>query len=139
MTKFENMRFFINNDKELSEKIQKRLFELGYVWRGGKKEFLHPNAILYLYTHEDGRVSYSVTSCSRENYPLKTYEDIMSEEKEEYMIKKQKLFVCKTCGNRGCFDTDGGLPTCGCCNKEEVKLRHVNGGQVFQTTEKGVI
>ena len=101
MTKFENMKFFINNDKELSKNIQERLFELGYVSEGSKESKFYDFKIFYLYTHKEGVISYSSRSDCREDYPLKTLEDIMSEPNEyKYtfiealeLAEKGKMFV----------------------------------------------
>ena len=65
------------------------------------------------------------------------FEDDMKEEKEEYMIKKQKLFECKTCGDSGYIDTDGGLATCGYCNKEEKEEYNLTLGQAIDLLLKG--
>ena len=83
MTKFENMKFFINNDKELSKKVQERLFELGNSWQGGRESTSFDcSEMIYLYTKCNGKMTYASRFDTRQDYPLKTLEDIMSEPNE---------------------------------------------------------
>jgi len=58
MSKYKAMKFWIGDDPELSEKVQKLLFSMGYTWLSGSVEIKHTEEGC-LYASRGGRVTQS--------------------------------------------------------------------------------
>jgi hypothetical protein len=58
MTKFKEMKFWIGDDAELSERIQNILFGAGYKWSDGSLA-VGETGMPSLYAHEDGNITYA--------------------------------------------------------------------------------
>ena len=69
--KFVRAAFYIGGDKELSEAVQKKLFEMGYDWEyvGRGQNVVELRGKNYIYTNTDGFLTYSYThACGYEKY-----------------------------------------------------------------------
>jgi hypothetical protein len=53
---FHQMKFWIGDDPELSERVQKILFSMGYSWYSGD-QYIEHTEVEALYTHENGNVT----------------------------------------------------------------------------------
>lgn len=59
MSEYKKMKFWIGDDPDLSERVQKLLFGLGYKWRGAADQRVRYTEVGALYTNEDGYILYT--------------------------------------------------------------------------------
>ncbi len=57
MSEFKALKFWIGDDPELSEKVQKLLFDVGYKWAGCGKCGMYTDGVM-LVTRESGEIWY---------------------------------------------------------------------------------
>lgn len=86
--KFKAMKFWIGGDKEVSEKLQKVLFSLGYTWCNLGAE-VHPTESEYISAHHDGDLSHGDGSFDYEEINI----DWMRTPKEETVELNGKKYL----------------------------------------------